>query len=71
MDDRSSFDLGPRPARRYLRATHGFTCSDEWLRLHARAGEIEHLSLPHGRLLFSKASLDAFFERIHVGAQAS
>ena len=71
MDPHTAYNLPPRPAQRYLRETHGFSCSDEWLRLRARAGDIEHLSLPQGRLLFSRASLDAYIERIRVKAQAS
>jgi hypothetical protein len=36
-----------------------------------QAGDIEHLSLPQGRLLFSRASLDVYIERIRVKAEAS
>ena len=36
MDPHTAYDLPPRPARRYLRETHGFSCSDEWLRQRAR-----------------------------------
>jgi hypothetical protein len=71
MDPHTSYDLPPRPARRYLRDTYGFSRSDEWLRQQAKAGEIEHLSLPQGRILFSRAALDAYVDRIRVRAEAS
>jgi hypothetical protein len=71
MDLHAAYDLPPRPAQRYLRDTHGLSCSDEWLRQRARAGDIEHLRLPQGRLLFSRAGLDAYIQRIRVKAEAS